>query len=74
MFTLVAATRYLLRWDGQGDVRSLAYAAVALGFSYLTRNEAAAAAAGAGLLWERSVSTERMGALRRGSKGPCPMS
>jgi hypothetical protein len=44
MFTLVAATRYLLRWMRRGDLRSLAYAAVALGFSYLTRNEAAGAA------------------------------
>ena len=43
LFTLVAATRYLLRWIHSGDLRSLAYAAIALGFSYLTRNEAIAA-------------------------------
>jgi hypothetical protein len=44
LFTLVAATRYLLRWMHSGDLRSLAYSAVALGFCYLTRNEGAAAA------------------------------
>ncbi len=40
IFTLVASTRYLLRWVQRGDLRSLAYSAVWLGFSYLTRNEA----------------------------------
>ena len=40
MFTLVASTRYLLRWIHKGDLRSLAYAAVALAFSYLARDEA----------------------------------
>ncbi len=44
IFTLVASTRYLLRWVHRGDLRSLAYAAVVLAFSYLTRNEAAGAA------------------------------
>jgi hypothetical protein len=43
LFTLVSATRYFLRWIHSGDLRSLAYAAIALGFSYLTRNEAIAA-------------------------------
>jgi hypothetical protein len=43
LFTLVSATRYLLRWVRTDDLRSLAYAAVALGFSYLTRNEATGA-------------------------------
>ncbi len=43
LFTLVAATRYLLRWVHRGDLRSLAYAAIALGFGYLSRNEAVAA-------------------------------
>jgi hypothetical protein len=41
LFTLMAATRYLLRWIRIGDLRSLAYAAISLGFAYLTRNEAA---------------------------------
>ena len=41
LFTLAASTRYLLRWMHDGDLRSLAYGAVALGFCYLTRNEAA---------------------------------
>jgi hypothetical protein len=50
MFTLVAATRYLLRWIRGTDLRSLAYSAIFLGLSYLTRNEAAAAAAAAGVL------------------------
>jgi hypothetical protein len=45
LFTLIAATRYLLRWIHQRDLRSLAYAATELGFSYLTRNEAAASVA-----------------------------
>jgi hypothetical protein len=45
LFTLAASTRYLLRWMHRGDLRSLAYAGVALGFCYLTRNEAAGAAA-----------------------------
>ena len=44
LFTLVTSTRYLLRWMRSGDLRSLAYAGVALAFSYLTRNEAAGAA------------------------------
>ena len=44
LFTLTASTRYLLRWIHRGDLRSLAYAGIALAFSYLTRNEAAAAA------------------------------
>jgi hypothetical protein len=45
IFTLTATTRYLIRWMHDGDIRSLAYGATALGFSYLTRNEAAAATA-----------------------------
>ncbi len=44
LFTLTASARYLLRWMHRGDLRSLAYGAVALGFAYLTRNEAVAAA------------------------------
>ena len=44
LFTLITSTRYLLRWMHNGDLRSLAYSAVALGFCYLTRNEAALAA------------------------------
>lgn len=44
IFTLTTATRYLLRWMRDRDLRSLAYAGVALGFAYLTRNEAAGAA------------------------------
>jgi hypothetical protein len=40
LFTLAAGTRYLMRWIRDGDLRSLAYAAIALAFSYLTRNEA----------------------------------
>jgi hypothetical protein len=43
VFTLTTASRYLIRWMHTSDVRSLAYSATALGFSYLARNEAAAA-------------------------------
>ena len=49
LFTLITATRYLLRWMRDGDLRSLAYSAVALAFCYLTRNEAALAALLGGL-------------------------
>ena len=49
LFTLVASARYLLRWMRDRDLRSLAYAGVALGFSYLTRNEAALAAMAGGV-------------------------
>ena len=49
LFTLITSTRYLLRWMRCGDLRSLAYSAVALGFCYLTRNEAALAALLGGL-------------------------
>ena len=36
----LATTRYLARWLRGDDLRSLVYAAVALGFCYLARNEA----------------------------------
>ena len=49
LFLLITCTRYLLRWMRDGDLRSLAYSAVALGFCYLTRNEAALAALMGGL-------------------------
>jgi hypothetical protein len=49
LFTLMACTRYLSRWMHDGDLRSLAYSAVALAFGYLTRNEAATAALLGGL-------------------------
>ena len=39
MFTLVASTRYLLRWIRSGDLRSLTYSAVALACTYLVRYE-----------------------------------
>ncbi len=47
LFTLTASTRYLSRWIRGGDLRSLAYSGVWLGFGYLTRNEAALAAVAA---------------------------
>ncbi len=50
VFTLMASTRYMLRWMRDGDLRSLAYSAVALGFCYLTRNEAVLAALLGGLV------------------------
>jgi hypothetical protein len=59
-FTLVAASRYLLRWVQRSDLRSLAYGAVMLALSYLTRNEAVLAtllgsAVVAGLTYQRTV-------------------
>ena len=39
VFTLVASTRYLLRWIHKGDLRSLAYSGLALACSYLCRYE-----------------------------------
>ena len=50
LFTMVAVCRYLARWMRNDDSRSLAYAAVALGLCYLTRNEAVAPAITAGAL------------------------
>ena len=39
VFTLVASTRYLLRWIHRGDLRSLAYSGIAMACSYLVRYE-----------------------------------
>ncbi|HUO47460.1 MAG TPA: hypothetical protein VMU09_01375 [Acidimicrobiales bacterium] len=51
VFTLLATTRYLLRWmRDEDDVRSLVYAGVALAFAYLARNETLAAVALSGAL------------------------
>jgi len=50
LFTLVAVFRYLARWVRNDGASSLAYAGVALGFCYLTRNEAVAPAVTAGAL------------------------
>jgi hypothetical protein len=62
--TLIAAARYLMRWIHRDDLRSLAYAAIALALSYLARNEAAGAAIlGAALVW--IVSYERAIGVRR---------
>ncbi len=41
VFTLVATSRYLLRWIREDDLASLVYSGVALGLCYLARNEAA---------------------------------
>ena len=43
VFTLVASTRYLLRWIRDGDLRSLAYSSIAMAFSYLVRYESVGA-------------------------------
>ncbi len=45
LFTMLAATRYLLRWLRLGDLSSLVYTGVALAFAYLERSEPVAAAA-----------------------------
>jgi hypothetical protein len=63
--TLVATTRYLLRWLRQDDLRSLVYAAVALGIAYLDRNEAVGSAFLAGTL-VFAVTFSRMTTVRRG--------
>ena len=44
VFTLVASTRYLMRWVRRGDLRSLVYSACMLGIAYLDRNEAVGSA------------------------------
>jgi len=63
-FTLVATTRYLLRWLRKGDLRSLVYAAFALGIAYLDRNEAVGSALLAGAL-VFLVSLSRVTGARR---------
>jgi hypothetical protein len=50
LFTLLATCRYLARWLRTDDVRSLGYAATALGLCYLTRIEAVGPALFAGVL------------------------
>ncbi len=63
LFTLVATARYLLRWLHRGDLRSLAYSAIALAFCYLSRNEAVAATSlGAAVV--AAVSYRRAGGRR----------
>ena len=57
LFTALATCRYLLRWFTRRDVRSLAYAAFALGFCYLARDEAVAIALMAGVLVLATTST-----------------
>ena len=44
LFAMIAAARYLLRWLGAGDLRSLVYTAIALAIGYLERSEPLAAA------------------------------
>jgi hypothetical protein len=50
LFTIVATSRYLLRWLRDNDLTSLVYAAIALGACYLARNEAVLPAFLAGLV------------------------
>ncbi len=45
LFCMLSATRYLNRWLQRSDLKSLVYAAFALGFGYLERTEPIAAAA-----------------------------
>ena len=44
LFAMLAATRYLVRWLGSGDLPSLVYCAIALAVGYLERSEPVAAA------------------------------
>jgi hypothetical protein len=50
LFTLVATCRYLLRWLRDADLRTLVYAATALGACYMARNEAVGPALAAGVV------------------------
>jgi hypothetical protein len=50
LFTMIAATRYLLRWLRAGELTSLAYCAIALALGYLERSEPVAAAMLAAIL------------------------
>jgi hypothetical protein len=50
VFTLVASTRYLMRWIRSGDLRSLAYSSIALACSYLVRYESVGSLALASLV------------------------
>ncbi len=43
LFCMLAAARYLSRWLAKGDLPSLVYSAIALGFGYLERTEPIAA-------------------------------
>jgi hypothetical protein len=49
-FTLVASTRYLAQWLRDGAAKSLVASAFFLGFAYVVRNEAVAAAAAGALV------------------------
>jgi hypothetical protein len=64
LFTLVATARYLARWLRHDDLRSLVYAAVALGFCYLARNEAVLPAFLAGALVVITSIRRGSGSLR----------
>ncbi len=64
LFTLVAVCRYLACWMRNDDLRSLAYAGVALGLCYLARNEAVAPAVTAGAL-VLAVSMHRVQGVKR---------
>ena len=50
VFTLVAATRYLVTWLNSGRTRALVFSAAMLALAFLGRNEAVAAAATGGVL------------------------
>ena len=65
LFTLVATSRYLLRWIRNDDLASLVYSATALGLCYLARNEAVAPAFLAGLVVLGISMLRRQGSWRR---------
>ncbi len=64
LLTLVAVCRYLARWLRKDGASSLAFAGLALGFCYLTRNEAVAPAVTAGVL-VLAVSFQRADGSRK---------
>jgi len=68
LVTLIATSRYLARWLVRDDLPSLVYAAIALGFCYLARNEAIFAAGFGGLL---VIVTSCLGAPESGGLARC---
>jgi len=64
LFSLLATTRYLCRWVRDEDLKALVYAALALSFGYLARNETMGAALLSALL-VGGVSFRRASGLRR---------
>jgi len=65
LLTLIVAARYLARWLDTGATGFLVASGVALAFAYLARNEAAMAAAAAGLVVFAVAATRATAPTRR---------